>query len=195
MIHTLTILPAFTAFTCKWCPPYIARLISPAIQPKFLSQGIDGSRKESNEINSDWSITHHETRCRHWLRSTRIGRVNLRVSLLFDRRLLRWITGSFQTVDGIRASLQRRCVITFYRRRWEERGASGRIGARIVILPPAIYLTGDAQAVWACVVRRYLEQKETIHTFSFGVQGVSCFPFRTGVSLCSPRKAEKKLLC
>lgn len=108
----------------------------------------------------DWSITHHETRSRRWLRGSRVGRVNLRVSLLLDRRLLRRITGSFQTVDGIRASLQRRRVITFYRRRWEERGAGGGIGARIVILPPTIYFAGDAQTMRVGIVRRYLKRKE-----------------------------------
>lgn len=110
---------------------------------------------------TDLYITHHETRSRCWLRGSRVGRVNLRVSLLLDRRLLlRRITGSFQTVDGIRASLQRRRVITFYRRRWEERGAGGRIGARIVILPPTIYFAGDAQTMRVRIVRRYLQRKE-----------------------------------
>lgn len=112
------------------------------------------------------SITHHETRSRGRLRRGRgISRVNLPVSLLlllllllFERCLLRRITGSFhQTVDGVRASFQGRRVITFYRGRWEERGAGGGVGARIVILPPTIHLAGDAQTMRVRVVRRYLK--------------------------------------
>lgn len=87
-----------------------------------------------------------------------IGRVNLPVSLLLlERCLLSWITGSFETVYGVRASFQGRRVITFYRGRREERGAGGGVGARIVILPPTIHLACDAHAMRVRVVRRYLE--------------------------------------
>lgn len=91
-----------------------------------------------------------------------MGRVNLPVSLLLlERCLLRWITGSFETVYGVRASFQGRRVITFYRGRWEERGAGGGVGARIVILPPTIHLAGDAHAMRVRVVRRYLERENS----------------------------------
>lgn len=118
-----------------------------------------------------WSITHDETHSRGRLRRSRgIGRVNLPVSLLLlERCLLRWITGSFETVYAVRASFQGRRVITFYRGRREERGAGGGVGARIVILPPTIHLACDAHTMRVRVVRRYLERNEKIHTFAITI--------------------------
>lgn len=83
------------------------------------------------------------------------------MSLLADRRVRCSISGSLEAVRNVRARRsQGRGVIALHRGRLQGRRAERRGGARIIILPPAVNLAGDAQAMRIRVVRRYLKESD-----------------------------------